>query len=224
MKAKQAAGEKAVEWVQSGMKVGLGTGSTAYFAIKKLGEKVRQGLSVVCVPTSVQSQQLALEYQIPLVPLASVTSLDITIDGADEFTPELDLIKGGGGALFREKLVASISRTLLIIADPSKAVKKLGAFPLPIEVVPFGHELVMRRLEAKGIQAQIRQQDGTPFLTDNGNLIVDCQMGVIDDPEALHEWLIHQIGVVETGLFLGMADRVIVGEEDGTCKIWEKQV
>ena len=220
MTSKQIAGEKAVEGVKSGMCVGLGTGSTAYFAIKKLGEKVRKGLDITAVATSLATEKLAQEEQIQMVPLAKIESIDITIDGADEFDPGLNLIKGGGGALFREKLIASLSKELVIIADPSKEVAVLGAFPLPLEIVPFGWEITQRRVAKLGGNPTLRSQNGSPYLTDNGNYILDCQFGTIPNPASLHQELIQMIGVVETGLFIDMTSHVVMGYENGEVKIF----
>lgn len=220
MRSKQVAGEKAAEYVKSGMLVGLGTGSTAYFAIKKLGERMRQELKIQAVATSLATEKLAKEENIPLIALADVDSLDVTIDGADEFDPNLNLIKGGGGALFREKLIASLSDQLIIITDASKEVPVLGAFPLPIEIVIFGWEITMKRIQAMGAKATVRMKEGKPFLTDNGNYILDCEFGPIHDPADLHLRLIQLVGVVETGLFIGMTSMVIVGNEEGELKIF----
>ena len=222
MTAKQIAGEKATEWVKSGMKVGLGTGSTAYYATKKLGELVRNGLEIQAVATSLDTELLAKEEGIPLMNLAEVDQLDITIDGADEFTPRLELIKGGGGALYREKVIASISKTFLIVADDSKYCEYLGAFPLPVEVVPFGFEITYKRLKAMGIHPNLRKKDDEYYLTDNGNYIFDCQLGTIQSPKPLHEQLKSQLGVVETGLFTDMATAVIMANSQGQIKIWKK--
>jgi ribose 5-phosphate isomerase A len=220
MTAKQAAGEKATEWVQDGMKVGLGTGSTAYYMIKKLGEMVREGLNIVGIPTSVQTEELARAEGIPLQTFAQTQHLDLTIDGADEFTENLNLINGGGGALYREKLVASISDQLVIIADPSKLCTYLGAYPLPVEVVPFGWEITSRRIQALGATLERRKKNDAFFLTDNGNYILDCHFGSIQDPEALNDQLRRLIGVVETGLFVGMTTCVIMGNPDGSTRVW----
>ncbi|MCL4152039.1 UNVERIFIED_CONTAM: hypothetical protein GTU68_043506 [Idotea baltica] len=202
------------------MCVGLGTGSTAYFAIKKLGERVQQGLKIQAVATSLATEKLAKEENIPLIPLSDVDSLDMTIDGADEFDPNLNLVKGGGGALFREKLIASLSNELIIITDARKEVPVLGAFPLPVEIVVFGWEITQRRIQKMGAKATVRMNGNEPFLTDNGNYILDCEFGPIHDPAELHISLIQLVGVVETGLFIGMTSMVIVGNEQGESKIF----
>jgi len=222
MNPKQLAGEKSTEFIQSGMKIGLGTGSTAYFMVKKVGEMVRGGLDILATATSKATEELAKEEGIPLLGLGEIGALDLTIDGADEFTDDLQLIKGGGGALYREKVVASISKELIIITDPRKYVQKLGAFTLPVEVVPFGSEITQRRIEGMGGKVIIRQTEGEIFKTDNGNLIFDCDFGLIDDPKVLDKQLKLLLGVVETGLFIDMATKVIMAQPDGTLKTWEK--
>ncbi|GAB4410855.1 MAG: ribose 5-phosphate isomerase A [Bacteroidia bacterium] len=218
MNAKEAAGRAAAELVEAGMRVGLGTGSTAYFFLKALGERVARGLRIQGLPTSRQTETLAREWHIPLIAPDFGGRLDLVVDGADEFDPQLALIKGGGGALYREKLVASLTQRLVIVADAAKAVPVLGAFPLPVEVVPFGWELTRGRIAALGCKAQRREQQGQPFLTDNGNYILDCHFGQIPQPDDLHHRLKSMIGVVETGLFTNMAVQVIVGSDDGTVQ------
>ncbi|MCZ8511056.1 ribose-5-phosphate isomerase RpiA [Paenibacillus filicis] len=222
MNAKKIAGEKAADYVKDGMTVGLGTGSTVYWTILKLGERVKQGLELRGVPTSERTRQLAEQLGIPLVPLAEAEPLDLTIDGADEISDELDLIKGGGGALFREKMVALASKRLLIVADESKRVQRLGAFPLPVEVVPFAWEVTARRIERLGCHPRLRLADKGTFLTDNGNFILDCDCGLIAEPAVLNRKLKELTGVVDTGLFIGMADTVIIGASEG-AKTVERQ-
>lgn len=222
MNPKQVAGEKSVEWVKSGMKVGLGTGSTAFFMVKKLGELVRNGLDIQGIATSDATEKLAKEEGIPLLTLAEIDRLDVTIDGADEFTDDLALIKGGGGALYREKMIASISQELIIITDASKHVQDLGAFPLPVEVVPFGREITQKRIEALGGTTQLRSSSTGPYVTDNGNNIFDCNFGAIKSPEKLDMQLKKLLGVVETGLFVGMATRIILAHSSGKIQMWEK--
>ena len=215
---KKNAALKAVEQVQSGMTLGLGTGSTAYFAIEAIGEQWQAGTlkDIRAIPTSEATAAQASGYGIPLVELADVDRIDLTIDGADEFDPHLRLIKGGGGALFREKLVAFASDKMLVISDASKEVEHLGAFPLPVEVLPKAIRLVQRVLTEKGCGPVLRtQKDGSPYLTDNQNYILDCHLEKIDNPEQL-DLLLHMVpGIVETGLFLGLATQVIVGQGDG---------
>jgi ribose 5-phosphate isomerase A len=216
--AKRRAGERAAEFIQDGMTVGLGTGSTVFFTLRKLGERVRDGLHVRGIPTSEATAQLARQFGIPLTTFADVAELDLAIDGADEVSPALHLIKGGGGALLREKLVATAARRLIIVADSSKRAPVLGAFPLPIEVVPFAHESTARRIgAATGCTPALRRSEGgAPFITDNGNYIYDLGLGRIADPPGLHRALKLLAGVVETGLFIGMAECVIFGSDAGT--------
>ena len=212
---KQQAGERAAEFVQDGMSVGLGTGSTVYWTILKLALMVKDGLKIRAVPTSEQTAKLANEQKIPLVTFADVRELDLTIDGADEISPSLDLIKGGGGALLREKLVAVASKRLIIVADDSKLASTLGSFPLPVEVVPFGWETTARRIENLDLKWTLRMSDGKTFLTDNGNYILDCNCGKIENAGELHRAIKMLTGVVETGLFVGMASTAVVAGEDG---------
>ncbi len=218
--AKRAAGDAAAARVESGMVVGIGTGSTAKFFTEALAHRVAtEGLKVRGVPTSRQSRALAEQLGIPLVPLTKAACPDLTVDGADEFDPALNLIKGGGGALVQEKLVAVSSREMIVIADESKAVATLGAFPLPVAVVPFGWETTRERLiERFGVEADLRQnRDGHgPFVTDDGLYVVDLRFGSIPDPAELESRIRGVTGVAEVGLFVGVASRVLVGAEDGT--------
>jgi ribose 5-phosphate isomerase A len=205
-----------VGFVQDGQIVGLGTGSTAAFAIKELGLLVAQGLRIRGVPTSQASKVLAAECGIPLVDLNETCKLDITIDGADQIDPSFNMIKGGGGALFREKLVAIASNLEIIIVDPPKVVPVLGGgVALPVEVVQFGWCLADRGLRELGCIPRLRQQGGEPYESDNGNYILDCQFGPIQNPEALERAIKALPGVVESGLFTGLADRLIIGSDQG---------
>lgn len=212
---KKIAGEKAAEYVEDGMAVGLGTGSTVNWTVIKLGEMIANGLKIRGIPTSVQTEKLAREHNVPLVDFSEVTELDIAIDGADEIDPALNLIKGGGGALLREKLVAAASKRFIVVADESKLVEKLGEFPLPVEVVPFAWETTQRRIADFGINPQRRMKNTEPFVSDNGNFILDCRCGAIDDPADLHARLKSLVGVVETGLFVGMSDLAITAGPEG---------
>ncbi|MDP5170370.1 MAG: ribose-5-phosphate isomerase RpiA [Bacteroidia bacterium] len=217
MNPKEVAGTWAANLVEPGMKVGLGTGSTAYFVIMRLGQRVAEGLEIVATATSKATELLATEQHIPLLPLEQIGRLDIAIDGADEIDPHLHLIKGGGGALFREKMVAMQARRFVIVGDPSKYVDTLGAFPLPVEVVPFAHELTRSKLESLQAHPKLRLDDkGQPYLTDNGNYIYDCHVQRIPDPADFHSTLKSITGVVDTGLFIGLADQAVIGREDGT--------
>lgn len=214
MDSKQRAGEKAVEFVESGMTVGLGTGSTVSYTIRKLGEKVKEGLEIRGVSTSQRTTELAKEAGIELVSLNDVTRIDVNIDGADEVDPDFNGIKGGGGALLYEKLVADLSRLVVWVVTEEKLVDTLGAFPLPIEVVPFSYRQVLRKLEKKGLRPILRMKDGAVFQTDAGNHIIDLHVGRIGDPCALHRELKLMSGVVETGLFLDMAHVLVIGGKD----------
>lgn len=221
MNLKQMAGERAAGLVENKMKIGLGTGSTVYWTIRKVGEMVVNGLQIQAVPTSKATETLARELKIPLVDFAKVDELDLTIDGADEVSPSLDLIKGGGGALLRERLVAAASKRLIIVADEQKLVKKLGAFRVPVEIVPFAWETTVRRIENLGGTTVLRRVENQIFVTDNGNYIVDCDYGLIDEPEKLHRSVKLLPGVVETGLFTGMADIAVIAESN-SVRIIEK--
>lgn len=222
MKAKRLTGEKAAEYVKDGMKIGLGTGSTAYYAVKKVGEMVRNGLKVKAVPTSKETAELAEKEGIELIELADVDKLDLTIDGADEVDQDFNLTKGGGGALLREKIVASASERLIIIVDESKLVEKLGAFHLPVEITPFSWQYTQRMVDKFDCKSTLRKKDGEVYVTDNGNYILDCDFGVIENPIKLTEELNKLPGVVENGIFAEMADVVIVGYENGEVKVLEK--
>jgi ribose 5-phosphate isomerase A len=215
-KEKEAAGRAAAELVQEGEIVGLGTGSTAYFTIIALGERVKAGLKIVGIPTSVQTGDLARTVGIPLTTLDDQPEIDITIDGADEVDPELNLIKGGGGALTREKVIATASKRMVVVADSSKVVPMLGKFPLPLEVIAFARTVVEKKISALGATPKLRTRpDGSPFLTDNGNQIVDCSFGAIPDPPALARVLSDMPGVVEHGLFIHIAKLALVGRHGG---------
>ncbi len=224
MNAKQLAGARAAEYIEDGMIVGLGTGSTAYWMVESLGARVKDGLRVRGVPTSRRTEEQARALGIPLVTFADVTELDLTIDGADEIGPDLALTKGGGGALLREKLVAAASRRMIVVADASKVVRVLGKFPLPVEVVPFAWEVTARRVEALGCNPRPRPGDGGElYVTDNGNYILDCACGEINDPARLERELKLLPGVVECGLFIGIADTAIVAGEDGGVRLLDRQ-
>ena len=223
MNPKQRAAEAALKFVKSGMIVGLGTGSTADQFLQALSAALKAGTirDIRGVPTSRQSQRRAQELAIPLATLAQCPSCDVTIDGADEVAPNLDLIKGLGGALLREKMVAQNSRRLVIIADSSKAVTKLGTHSmLPVEVVPFAHEVQEGFLQSLGaVPALRRGTDGTAYVTDNGNYIYDCRFpSGIEDPAQLEIRLRHRAGIVETGLFLGMAAIALIADENAVVE------
>jgi ribose 5-phosphate isomerase A len=219
---KREAARAALQRVEAGMRLGLGSGTTSRHFVELLGERVRQGLSVVGVPTSEDTHALAAGLGIPLTTLDDTPELDLCIDGADEVGPALALIKGGGGALLREKIVASASRAMLVIVDERKLVDRLGAFPLPVEVVPFGLKAtglaVRRAAERLGLEPVIdlrMRADGHVFVTDGGHHILDCRLGAIDDPAALAAALSVIPGVVEHGLFLGLARAAFVAGSSG---------
>ncbi len=216
---KKIVAEKAVDtFVKDGMNVGLGTGSTAYFAIKRIGQLVADGYDLTCVATSVQSENLARESGIRVVDLDEVDKLDVTIDGADEVDPKMQLVKGLGGALLREKIVAAATVREVIIVDESKLVEKLGTkAPLPVEVLRFGHEHTRYALERQGCKPELRMRDGEPFVTDGGNYIYDCRFPEgISNPFFLESRIDVIPGVVENGLFLNTAFDVLVSRQDGT--------
>lgn len=212
---KKAAGEKAAEYIQNGMTIGLGSGSTVYWTIQKLGELVSQGLEIKAIPSSTETGRLAKQAGIPLTTFSEVNELDLSIDGADEVDQKFNLIKGGGGALVREKFVDSFTKKFIVVVDESKIVSKLGSFPLPVEVVPFGWEVTTKTLADVGCTPVLRKKDGEIFRSDNGNYIVDCHFSRIDHPASLHNQLKQLLGVVETGLFIDMANVLIVGGNDG---------
>jgi ribose 5-phosphate isomerase A len=218
MDPKMAAARKALELVRDGMALGLGTGSTAIHFIDALGEKVRrEGWSVRAVPTSDRSRRQAEQLGIPLADLSEVRCLDLAVDGADEADGALNLIKGGGGALLREKLVAAAAREFVVVCDSSKFKETLGAFPLPVAVVPFGWESTAGRLERLGVEARLRKgpEGVEPYLTDDGLYILDMQFGRIENPAGLEREIKQVTGVVDVGLFVGLASRLILGYEDG---------
>src|SRR5208337_4272523 len=209
---KEAAGRAAAKLVRDGDVVGLGTGSTAYFAVIALGERVKAGLKIIGIPTSIQTGDMARGVGIPLTTLDDNPEIDITIDGADEVDPQLRLIKGGGGALLREKVVASASKKMVVVADSGKMVPVLGKFPLPVEIISFARTVVAKKIESLGASVKLRTKpDGSPYLTDNGNQILDCSFGKIENPSALALALSNTPGIIEHGLFIGLASVVLVG-------------
>jgi ribose 5-phosphate isomerase A len=212
---KELVGRAAAALVRDGDVVGLGTGSTAYFTIIALGERVKAGLKIIGIPTSVKTADLACTVGIPLTTLDEHPEIDITIDGADEADPQLNLTKGGGGALLREKVLAFASKKMVVIADSAKMVPVLGKFPLPIEVIAFARAVVEKKIVALGGLPKLRTKpDGSPYITDNGNQILDCSFGKITDPPALALALSSIPGIVEHGLFIGLATVALVGRGD----------
>lgn len=226
-KAKFAAARRAVDFVEDGMKVGLGTGSTAAWMVRCLGELVREeGLRIVGVPTSSRTADLARQVGIQVIGLDEAKWLDLTIDGADEFDGQLNLVKGGGGALLQEKIVATASDQMIVITDASKEVVSLGAFPLPVEVVPFGWqttraliEEMLVSMDVLGRQTTLRLNGSQPYITDEGNYIVDLHLNRIANPRQLSLVLNQIPGVVENGLFIDICDMVIIGGTDGAVEI-----
>ena len=219
---KRAAAARAVEFVHPGMRLGLGTGSTARHFVELIGARVREGLDIVAVPTSQATRADAERLGIRLTTLDETPELDLTVDGADEIGPDLSLIKGGGGALLREKIVAAASARMIVIADESKWVDVLGRFPLPIEVVPFGLAATRHAVEraiapvTPGATMTVRQgKDGHPFVTDGGHWIIDAALGRIGDPKALAQALSAIPGIMEHGLFIGLAHTAILARADG---------
>jgi ribose 5-phosphate isomerase A len=226
-RAKAAAARRSVEFVGDGMKLGLGTGSTATLMVRALAARVRdEGLSLTCVATSSRTAAQAREEGLTVVPLDEAEWLDLTIDGADEFDADLSLIKGGGGALLQEKIVATASDRMIVITDASKEVKTLGAFPLPVEVIPFGWTATRRLIgeiledaDVMGTEITRRMAGDAPFRTDEGNFILDLALGRIGDARALSRALNQVPGVVENGLFLGLCDAVVIGHGDGRVEV-----
>lgn len=209
---KQSAAKEAVKFIQQNDIVGLGTGSTAFFAIQEIALLVKNGLKIKGVPTSEHTASLALSLGIELVPVEEVKSIDITIDGADEFDTQLNLVKGGGGALFREKIVASLTKNEIIIADSGKLVTQLGKFKVPIEVVPLALNYVLQQLSKLNGKGEVRMKDNSPFITDNHNIIVDADFGLISDPAALAESLNKIEGILAHGLFVQLTSKIIMGK------------
>jgi len=216
MEQKRIAGQKATEYIKDGMILGLGTGSTAYYMIKKVGELVQNGMNLKAVATSKDTESLAKELHIPLVQIDELDRIDLCIDGVDEIDKHFNAIKGGGGALFREKIVANLANEVIWIMDDSKLVDSIGAFPLPIEVLPYGYTQVIRKLKNYSLNPVIRMKDGNIFTTDNGNYIVDLHIGKPMDINDVYDKVNGITGVLETGLFINTCKRIIVGTDSGT--------
>jgi ribose 5-phosphate isomerase A len=211
--AKRLAAKKSLEFISNGMVVGLGTGSTATHFIKLLGERVQRGLKIRGISSSKASAELAKSLSIPVIDLQECPEIDVAVDGADEVGPGLALIKGGGGALLREKIVVSAAKRFIVVADSTKVVKRLGRFPLPVEVIPMASTLVARKLLDLGLSSKVRRvKTGGEYITDEGNLILDCASTEIQDPDALAASIRKIIGVVEHGLFLHMAEMALIAD------------
>lgn len=217
MNLKQNAGIEAAKYVKDGMVVGLGTGSTAYYMVEELGRRIKEeGLKIIGVTTSSATKEQAEALEIPLKSIDDVDHVDLTIDGADEISDDFHGIKGGGAALLFEKIVASYSNEIIWIVDESKLVPQLGAFPLPVEVIPYGSQQLLRIFKEKNFNPSLRLDGrGFPILTDSGHYIIDLHLQTIEDPEKLAHYLDSLVGVVEHGLFLGLVSKVIVGTEAG---------
>lgn len=222
MNEKQAAAEKSVEFIEDGMIVGLGTGSTVNLMIDSLAKRIKKGLKIKVVATSKLTYQLAGALGIEVLDLELVDKIDLTIDGADEVDPDLNGIKGGGAALLYEKIVASNSTKNIWIVDSSKVVNKLGKFPLPVEVIPYGSNLLFSKFEKMNFNPSFRKNEGKNFTTDGGHFLIDLNLKKIDDPVKTEEELKTYAGVVEVGLFTNIADMVIVGRGDGV-EIFERK-
>ncbi|MCY3780783.1 MAG: ribose-5-phosphate isomerase RpiA [Chloroflexi bacterium] len=215
---KQQAGEYAAQFLQSGMIIGLGSGSTAIFATRRIAQRLQSGdlRDILAVPTSLATEAAAIQLGIPLTTLADQPRIDITIDGADEVDPEFNLIKGGGGAHLREKIVAQATERLVIVVDDSKLVDQLGTtWPVPVEVIPFGWESQAAYLRSLGAMPKLRMKGDQPYQTDQGNIILDSDLGPIPDPAALARKIRSRAGIVEHGLFIGMTRDVVVAGESG---------
>ncbi|MEM2527643.1 MAG: ribose 5-phosphate isomerase A [Candidatus Bathyarchaeia archaeon] len=224
--AKRRAAIEAAREVRDGLIVGLGSGSTAAYAIEEIGRRVKEeGLRILAIPTSYQALLLAVKYGIPTTTLHEHPIIDLTIDGADQIDPDLNLIKGMGGALTREKIVASSSKRFVIVADERKLTDKLGrGHPIPVEIIPFAQPLVVARVRELGGEPHLRERDrGVPYITDNGNFILDVNFGAVENPKELDLRLKAIPGVVETGLFIGMAHAVYVGTKTSVEKIFRRE-
>ena len=211
MQEKRMAGIKAADYIKDNMIVGLGTGSTVYYLIEQVGRLVKQGLNIKTVPTSRRTSSLAKKFNIPEIAIDEVAKIDLAIDGVDEIDKHFNAIKGGGGALFREKIVSKIANKVIWIMDSSKMVDTIGTFPLPVEILPYGFTHIIRKLEVLSFNPTLRMNSDIPYMTDNNNYIVDLHLGKSFDIEYVSEKLKSISGVLETGLFLNACDKIIVG-------------
>ena len=219
---KKIAGTKAADYIKDGMIVGLGTGSTAKYLVERVGELVKGGLKIQAVATSKATEEQARELGISLLDVNDVEYLDIAIDGVDEVDKDFNATKGGGGALFREKIVASLAKEVIWIMDDSKLVDSIGDFPLPVEILPYGYKVTLKRLKDLGLNPVMRLKNNELYVTDNGNYIADLHMSALVDVKDIKEKLDNTVGVLETGQFLNMCNRIIVGTDDGV-KIFENK-
>lgn len=215
MDKKKIAGYKAAEFIKDGMIIGLGTGSTAFHVVNAVGEMVKNGLKIKAVPTSKATEEQARSLGIPLLTIDDVDYIDIDIDGVDEIDPQFNAIKGGGGALYREKVVANISKEVIWVMDDSKLVDSIGAFPLAVEIAQYGARQTMNKMTDLGLNPVIRMRDGNPYITDNGNFIADLQLGAGFDIKGVENSLKNMVGVLENGLFLNTCKKIVVGTENG---------
>lgn len=223
MTTKKIAGEKATEYIKDGMVIGLGTGSTSYYMIEKVGELVNAGMKLKAVATSKASEEHALRLHIPIYDINDLPTIDLAIDGVDEIDKQFNAIKGGGGALFREKIVASHAKEVIWILDESKQVETIGNFPLPVEILPYGYRYVLEQLEKASYLPRIRKKEKEFFLTDNGNYIVDLQLKAPLNTNDIMENVMNITGVLELGLFINMCSRIVVGMNDDTVKVIENK-
>lgn len=215
MELKKVAGKKAVEYIKDGMILGLGTGTTAYYLIREVGKLVKSGMNLKAVATSKATEQLAKEFNIPLVDIDDIDRIDLAIDGVDEIDSEFNAIKGGGGALFREKIVATLADEVIWIMDNSKLVESIGTFPLPVEILPYGYKQIIKRLNEYSLNPVLRIKDNEIFITDNGNYIVDLHIGDGLDIKAVYDKVMKITGVLEVGLFINMCRYIILGTDEG---------
>ncbi|GGK06346.1 ribose-5-phosphate isomerase A [Lentibacillus kapialis] len=217
-KTKATAAKASLKYINNGMTIGLGSGSTMYYFLEELGNLVQSGLHIEGVPTSKRTEKWALDFGVPLTELARDTVIDVAIDGANQVDENFHLLKGGGGSLVREKIVAASAKELIILIDDSKCVSRIHDADLPVEVLPFGWEKTAMAIEQQGYDPILRYKDGASFISDNGNYIVDCHIRTLEAPLKVHQQFKKLTGVVDTGLFIGMADRVIIGKEDGAVE------
>ncbi len=224
MEQKKFAGEMATKYIKDGMILGLGTGSTAYYMINKVGQLIQEGMNIKVVATSQSTESLAKKLHIPLISINEIDKIDLCIDGVDEIDNNFNAIKGGGGALFREKIVANFADEVIWIMDESKLVDHIGSFPLPIEVLPYGHKQVISKLKEYSFNPLLRMKDDCAYITDNGNYIIDLHIGKLLDIEAVYSKLHTITGVLEIGLFLNMCKRIVVGTNSGVRIIENEQM